>query len=699
MILPSSDLACPPAASRIIRKSVLASLTDVAVAVAALVVTIMSIASSDDTYLVSIVSTDHGRRRCQQRRIPRIVLQRAIKYGTREPSYGNCTLVKHDGFTHVFKFKYGMRMAITSYPSPLEEISLSKDYRDRHRETKGLIHTTALHVKSHTVLAVYVGRSMQNRGCLMFRNHQDTAYSTLATELIGRQVHSKRSKPTDLVSLIEFDDTSARAIFTREPCSWVLHNKLLARREVGKRFPSRRHFPHNEAVKSESSYVRAVRAVCSLLECSLEDCPIALIMITDSEPNCLSGSRRTLCEEISTLSAKYDQNLSLSTVGIGSEVSSFATLRAMVDVCNRTPGLARADFVFRRSTVQNQVDEDETSVSSSLTDDTVQQERDPISNNDVRHFASERKRELEGKWQYFAVSCHRMYDPSISALSRYSCAPPGAAGDEFVLKDMLLCQDCDPGYLALNTLTFGSGAERVAFRCSMASTKSKEYFALDPMIAKETRLTSRLAEGTQFHKKFCATQSLAAFLADEFNNLVRKQPFFNPFTTPIVTFIPCSVLELKDSSSPTGVRSFLVEKMLDTERFRWTKWSDESGKVIQETDNTAPSEYLHAFSHFTHVYTGRKLVVCELKGVYNTDSWPPTFELTSPVIHYRSLIGRKNVYGCTDEGKLGFKRFVEFHQCSRLCRVARSQVKNADWSRDWGCYHERVFGKRDSAKT
>lgn len=56
------------------------------------------------------------------------------------------------------------------------------------------------------------------------------------------------------------------------------------------------------------------------------------------------------------------------------------------------------------------------------------------------------------------------------------------------------------------------------------------------------------------------------------------------------------------------------------------------------------SDYLQAFSHFTYKYTGRKLVVCDLQGVYNNETVPLMFELTDPAIHYLSGSGRRMVF-------------------------------------------------------
>ena len=188
--------------------------------------------------------------------------------------------------------------------------------------------------------------------------------------------------------------------------------------------------------------------------------------------------------------------------------------------------------------------------------------------------------------------------------------------------------------------------------------------------------------------------------------------------TPCIRFISCSVLRLIDVQASDGYRYVLVEKMLRTERFNWTKWNDNNGMVDGErnhmpidvdfelkqlqlqqandlgaiveededseddgsisdiesaeddTDNhhTAtsdlvdrinPSDYLQAFTHFTYRFTNKRVMVCDLQGVFNTDTVPPTIELTDPAIHYASTKGRRMVYGRTDKGKTGMNTFFK----------------------------------------
>jgi len=236
------------------------------------------------------------------------------------------------------------------------------------------------------------------------------------------------------------------------------------------------------------------------------------------------------------------------------------------------------------------------------------------------------------------------------------------------------------------------------------------------------------------------------------NQNLRGLPHFVRLTTPRIKFLNCSILLVDDSTWPTGLRGVLVEKMLDTDRFRWTKWNDNNGMVdgkhkhlpldvdfelkqldkekkivadlgaiteedeeeeeeeelsdeddsVSDVDSSdeeeeeeeddavdvtskelKPSDYLQAFTHFTYRYTSRKVLVCDLQGVFNTIMTPPTFELTDPAIHYASTKGRRMVYGRTDKGKTGMRTFFNTHKCTNICKYLELSAENKKWKRNW----------------
>lgn len=92
-----------------------------------------------------------------------------------------------------------------------------------------------------------------------------------------------------------------------------------------------------------------------------------------------------------------------------------------------------------------------------------------------------------------------------------------------------------------------------------------------------------------------------------------------------------------------------------------------------------------AFSCFTHSTSKRKLLVCDLQGVLNTDRNPPVFELTDPVIHNRRSNPRETKYGRTDMGLSGIHAFFQTHKHNNLCRMLTHQYPRSD---DWTIYND-----------
>lgn len=90
--------------------------------------------------------------------------------------------------------------------------------------------------------------------------------------------------------------------------------------------------------------------------------------------------------------------------------------------------------------------------------------------------------------------------------------------------------------------------------------------------------------------------------------------------------------------------------------------------------NPRPEDFLQAFSHFSHWSSDGKMLVCDLQGVMSAHPASQgicegVFELTDPVIHYRSTSGRQRVYGNTDLGEKGMHKFFDTHNCNDVCRL------------------------------
>ena len=82
-------------------------------------------------------------------------------------------------------------------------------------------------------------------------------------------------------------------------------------------------------------------------------------------------------------------------------------------------------------------------------------------------------------------------------------------------------------------------------------------------------------------------------------------------------------------------------------------------------DRVLDADIPQAFSHWTHRFTKRTRLVCDLQGQLSLDDRYPVFELTDPCIH--STSGKW--FGRTDRGFRGVQDFFNTHQCNHLCNI------------------------------
>jgi hypothetical protein len=265
-------------------------------------------------------------------------------------------------------------------------------------------------------------------------------------------------------------------------------------------------------------------------------------------------------------------------------------------------------------------------------------------------------------------------------------------------------------------------------------------------VAKESRFADSEDKKPEFHRVFCETQARAQRFADVFNKRVSALSAVtcaNGGRIPLVKFLDCSVYVLQDANQ--GEFSVLVEEMLDGSYQKWNnnkghvkgQDQDEAKRQLdeleehmqgltvgdldlgaiaesdeeeeeedsEEDDNDTDSvlggttmpaalsgvalpptvsdaDVPQAFTHFTHRYSKRKQMVCDLQGVLDESVSPPVFKLTDPVIHYRSEHGRKNVYGRTDHGVKGMDKFFATHECNALCRLLKMPGDERRWKKN-----------------
>ena len=699
---------------------------------------------SKDTSLITILSSEHGRLRREQRDIDKRDLRKALKYGTRQRAWGQRWLVEYDGIT--FITNDSMTKEVTAYPSPLPEMELEPEMVEQHTKATSLLHAKPGLSTSHTVIVIDNSGSMLSKknNVLLYRDSQNAAFSMTALEFVAEQLFNQTAVNSDLVSLVKFS-SRAKVEIDREPIDWIVYNKLLSHRNTD-RFDDRKTAPSFDILCSQSNYLPALEQASKLLEMAHhENCASSLFFFSDGELTdssslmiASSEANKRVCDQIAKMVEKFGKSAFTVTIcGLGDVDDDFTSLKDMAAAARKAG--AKATFEFCQKTANSISSAVSSLVSSTTESRTALMEGRRHRLTQREDLRNEKETPVKFDWQYFWILDHYVYSPERKKFFSSHLLPFGSVQSD--PREAWRREEDPPRYLAINRNYVGKGAERVAFRARLSDSDSVQGFAFDPMIAKETKNVERIDEKIAFHEGFAETQDLANYLASEFNKRLQGIPNFDPHVTPRIEFLRCSVLLLDDPDWPTGARGVLVEKMLNTERFPWTKWNDNNGMVdgvrvlmhldvdfelkqlqkekehalgaiteeeeesdddddddaslpdVEEphfnqidTDTAAgisASDYLQAFTHFTYRYTNGRVMVCDLQGIFNTDMVPPTLELTDPAIHYSSRKGRRMVFGRTDKGPSGMKSFFRTHKCTKICKYLRLSAKNSSWKKDW----------------
>ncbi|KAL3942710.1 MAG: hypothetical protein SGBAC_003155 [Bacillariaceae sp.] len=695
--------------------------------------------------LISILSTDHGRLRREQRDIRKRDFSKAIRYGTAERTWGRRWKLEYDGI--IFIVDDSMSREVTAYPSPLSLAQIDTKERILHTQAKDLLKLKPELCTSHTVLVVDNSGSMTTHDIILHKNRQVAAYSITAMEFVAEQLFRQTATNSDVLTLIEFD-SQAREVFSRESFDWVLYNKILNRRDE-RSFIERQGLDVLDAMYGDTNYIHALDAADRALQTIDHDrCALSLFFLSDGAPT--DGRSLGITKETAThrmiskmkeMAAKYGDKLNVHMVGFGASHQDFSIMTAMTEAVTAANSGAKSEFIY----CDKAANKIESAVSSLVSSTTMT--RTHLLSSDRGKDRTKRNVQLESgnsqdQWNYFPIRRHLVYDTRYDQFVDMRGLPTGSfvgAEEKYGETRLKTLHESPPPYIAINREAFGVGAERIATRCYLATSKSEESFELQAMVAKETNLVQRPDDNVEFHKTFCETQDLASYLALEFNKRLVGLPWYDKDKTPTIAFLPCSILTLDDPDWPE--RGVLVEKKLNVDAYGWRKYNDNAGGIdgqyyhaplnierelqkldaniddmileeeeeeseeeseeedegeaqddnvaladgreIEKNDAVEPTDYVQAFTHFTYLFTARQVMVCDLQGVYNHDLVPPTFELTDPAIHYRSNRGRRHVFGRTDDGEAGMDKFFDTHKCSQVCKMMQLSRKNKNWRKKW----------------
>jgi hypothetical protein len=460
------------------------------------------------TSLITILSCEHGRMRREQRDIDKRDLQKALEHGSRQISFMQHWKIEHDGI--IFIADKNLRREITAYPSPLSFAQIDCNALESHTKAKELIAIKPELCVSHTVLVVDNSGSMATRDFHLHRDRQTAAYTETALEFVAEQLFSETANNSDVVSLVEFSD-KVRVVFTREPVSWVLFKKLLARRDA-RGFKAREVAKLMEMYSCDSNYLPALEEVDKLLAIGNHDsCALSLLFLSDGAPSdarevglTTPGAERRMCRRVAAIAEKFGkQKLNITMVGFGNKFQDFSALQSMAQAAKDVPGGTTADFVYCEK-MANSMGTAITSLVTRLTASrTALMEAGATRGRTNRNIASEKESRVFNDWKYYNIHAHWVFDPSRRLFAHYSGLPPGALRDDNwkEAKQAKLLQKKPPQFLAINTKTCGEGVERLAFRCQLSSGMRLDDFAIGEMVGDESCRTHR--RECEIPRKFC----------------------------------------------------------------------------------------------------------------------------------------------------------------------------------------------------
>jgi Mg-chelatase subunit ChlD len=536
--------------------------------------------------LISILSTDHGRLRREQRDISKRDVQTAILYGTAERSWGNRWKIEYDGI--IFIVNNAKTHEVTAFPAPLALAPLDTNDRIKHTQTRDFLIENPDRCTSHTILVVDNSGSMSTHDINLHRDRQIAAYSVTAMEFIAEQLFKQTATNSDVVTLIEFAG-GATEKFRQEPISWALYNKILNCRST-RSFQSREDDDLRDSVNGDTNYMSALEAAAKALDYIVHDrCALSLMFLSDGAPSDAHNlgltplaAKRVITAKMEEIALKYKDKLNIQFVGFGSEEQDFSIFENLVEASTKNG--AQAEFAYCGK-VANQIG---CAISSLVSSSTLT--RTQLLKSDQHKKYSKREVTLEsdigGKvyWNYHKIIGHYVYNPAEDDFIEYQGLPPGAVIGADDSKNASSTSNVNtsslPPLLAVSRLPYGKGAERLAYRSSLAYKADEKLHTFNLMVAKETILVERPDDNVEFHRAFCKTQDLASYLAWEFNKCLVAHPSYCKTETPTIVFLPCSVLILDDPEWPG--RGVLVEKKLNNEKYEWKKYNDNAG-VSDET--------------------------------------------------------------------------------------------------------------------
>ena len=597
--------------------------------------------NNNKTELSSLLSTNHGRDRREERGIQKIDLQRARRYGIQESSRKGRLKFTYGGIVFIYDPKRGNE--ITSFPSRdiasessgtqvTVPIMLKKNeaysnpiLREKHAIKKGSILDHKDKWTSHAVFVVDMSGSMRRDDVSGGKCRSDAVWMVLARDFVKKQLVDNTATDWDIVSVVVMKG-EAEVVIEYAPLDWILYNELIDMREWDICRPS-----------GPGNYLPALeRAEALLASNTLGTCALSLVFFSDGKPS----DHGPFVEKMGEIASTYRRRLTVCCVGIAqdSDDETFDTLNSMVTEADAFG--ARSSFhvpsldTMSLSTIVNSMSSLLSSTKTEMTDLATGETR--AVRRDVR---SERKGTVDDlsptdDWRlYGATVISPLYVRRVSSWSvpkddfvhlrdprcvfcwKASIDPPlnewckncnvatichkcahksgiHIESDEChrLLKDHRLGKIAT---LAVSSFSvgikipiFGEGAERVVRKFRYLDENSN--FIGPTMVAKDSRFEIDTYDSKRaFHANFLRTQALASEIATYFNEALDSLALLPCFEhmpeyvnkLPRIEFLDPMVIDVKEGYERL---SFLIEPFMEG---KYEKFNNNMGYVEGQEKN------------------------------------------------------------------------------------------------------------------
>ena len=192
---------------------------------------------------------------------------------------------------------------------------------------------------------------------------------------------------------------------------------------------------------------------------------------------------------------------------------------------------------------------------------------------------------------------------------------------------------------------FSAGAQRIAYH-------AKDRVNGERYVIKESKYEKSLD-----HKKSEYLLAVQIYgIADSYAKLFNQE---KPSYAPEVYFIEVKYYERQERIKGHLVLvPYLYEKYMEG---KYSKYNTNGGWVAPNTDRYSVT--LQAFSHFSWTKSKKKLVICDLQGVVNSNK----IFLTDPAIHCIDYMVLQPKKGGNNLGLPGIQKFFRTHICNDIC--------------------------------